>query len=212
MASRQIRQLRDTFAGGDVEGGLGQLGTLGIQPRRNFSEAAHDLGARSLANQEEGARLSDDEAREQLKQQREDMGRTVEDVQRRIQELDERQAEVTLSYKETIQKLHVDFNDAILKNADDMKSLSQEVVRFMETLKASGIAIRNDFMQSLRQAAGGPQTQNAAERAAQAQGGTVYNLIFNAESVKLDAKGQEAMRALADVLDQQRLRTAPARK
>jgi hypothetical protein len=212
MATRQLRQLREQFATGDVEGGLGQLQELGIRPGAQFGQAARELGAKALGNQEEAAKLADDQAREQLKQQREDAGKQIEDAQRRIQELDERQAELTKDYKETIINLHRDFNDAILKNADDMKSLSHEVTRFVETLKASGIAIRNDFMSTLRKVAGGPTTQVGAEAIAERQGQNVINMIFGAESIKLDASGTAALRTLADAIDQQARRTAPPRK
>jgi hypothetical protein len=212
MTGRQLRQLRDTFSGGDVEGGLGQLKELGISAQPRFAQSLRELGAKALGNQEAGAQLGDLEGREQLKQQREDAGRQIEDAQRRIEELDQRHAEVLDSYKETISRLHVDFNQAVLKNADDLKSLSEEARRLAETLKASGISIRQDFANALRKTAGGPTTQVGAEAAAQAQGAPVYNLIFNAESIKLDATGQEALRALADTLTQQKLRTAPARR
>jgi hypothetical protein len=212
MTARQLRQLRDTFSGGDVEGGLGQLKELGIGAQPGFTQSVRELGAKALGNQEAGAQLGEAEGREQLKQQREDAGRQLQDAQRKIEELDQRHAEVLDSYKETISRLHVDFNQAVLKNADDLKSLSEEARRLAETLKASGISIRQDFATALRRTAGGPTTQAGAEAAAQAQGAPVYNLIFNAESIKLDATGQEALRALADTLTQQKLRTAPARR
>jgi hypothetical protein len=214
LAERAIRELRDTVAGGDVEGGLGRLAELGVNAGGDFRKGARKIAATAIGAQNEEVAFQDREARVDLGQQREDQGKIVTDAQQRLQDLDEKQTELFKTYADTITNLGINFNEAILKGADDLKTLRQEIVKFTETLAASGVKISDAYLKVIGETAntrGKGAGQAGAETLAKAQGANVYNMIFGAGAIKLDAAGQKALEVLADAIEKQRLRTAPAR-
>jgi len=214
MADRAIRELRNTFAGGDVEGGFAKLQEFGVRPGRDFTKGARQIAATAIGAQNQEAAFQDREARVDLGQQREDQGKAVMDAQQRLQDLDERQTELFKTYADTITNMGVNFNEAILKSADDLKSFRQEVTKFTEMLAASGVKISDAYMNILGGAVntrGKGAGQGGAETLTKAQGGTVYNLILGAGAVKLDANAQKALKQITDAIAEQALRTAPAR-